>query len=154
MRVLQSQMNQAREMSITQRRYIRITFDASTSEMSLVREDTNTTTTTLSTIPLEGGVKIALVPGVPDTPDAFGNTAPASFTSATGTVLSATGTNAVVKFTPAGTLVDAAGRPANGSVFLAIPESVRSVRAVTVLGTTGRVRSYAWTGTAWKGEQG
>jgi hypothetical protein len=33
---------------------------------------------------------------------------------------------------------------------LAIPNIGESARAVTVLGSTGRVRGYRWNGTNWK----
>jgi prepilin-type N-terminal cleavage/methylation domain-containing protein len=153
MRVLLSQLNQAREMAITQRRYIRVTFDVANTQISVVREDTTTTTTTLSSVPFEGGMKFVLVSGVPDTPDHFNAslTAPTSFTSSGGTFPSASGATEVAKFTPDGTLIDWNGRTANLSVFVALSNTNnRSVRAVTVLGATGRVRAYGWNGVVWK----
>ncbi|HEV3058759.1 MAG TPA: type II secretion system protein [Vicinamibacterales bacterium] len=142
MRVVLSQMNQARQMAITQRRYMRVTF-TSPSTVNIVREDTTSTTTTLSSVPFEGGAKFGLVTGLPDTPDAFGKASSTYFTSAAGTVTT-------VKFAPDGTLVDSAGLTANGSVFTTLPNVVLSARAVTVLGSTGRVRGYRWDGSGWK----
>jgi hypothetical protein len=138
MRVVLAQMNQARQMAITQRRYIRVTFTAPNS-IQIIREDTPVTTTTLSTVRIEGGVEFGLISGVPDTPDAFGNSGAISFGSVTN-----------VKFTPEGTLVNQDGQSTNGSVFVAIPQNARSARAVTVLGSTGRIRGYRWDGTNWK----
>jgi hypothetical protein len=37
----------------------------------------------------------------------------------------------------------------NGTVYLAMPSSLLSARAVTVLGSTGRVRGYKWDGRRW-----
>jgi prepilin-type N-terminal cleavage/methylation domain-containing protein len=142
MRVVMTQMNQAREMAITQRRYMQVNF-AAPRTVAIVREDTTTTTTPLSAVPFEGGATFSLYAGLPDTPDAFGKSAATTFTSSAGTV-------AVVKFAPDGTLVDANGRTANGSVFLAIPNLILSSRAITVLGSTGRVRAYRWDGSGWK----
>jgi prepilin-type N-terminal cleavage/methylation domain-containing protein len=150
MRVVLSQMNQAREIAITQRRYVRVTFDAAANQVCIVREDTTSTTTTLALVPFEGAVKFSLITGLPDTPDAFGKTTATTFTSSSGTFASACGSTSVAKFTPDGTLVDWNGRTANGSVFLAIPNIGESARAVTVLGSTGRVRGYRWNGTTWK----
>ncbi len=150
MRVVLSQMNQARELAITQRHYIRVTFDTASHQISIVREDTTTTTTILSTVPFEGGAQFTLVTGVPDTPDAFGNSAATSFTSSSGSFASAAGSTSVAKFAPDGTLIDWNGATANGTVFTAVPHIGPSARAVTVLGSTGRVRGYRWDGTAWK----
>jgi hypothetical protein len=52
-------------------------------------------------------------------------------------------------FTTDGTLIDSNGSPVNGTVFLSIANVPKSARAVTVLGATGRVRGYRWTGLAW-----
>jgi prepilin-type N-terminal cleavage/methylation domain-containing protein len=142
MRVVMTTMNQAREMAITQRRYMQVNF-AAPRTINVVREDTTTTTTALSSVPFEGGATFALYSGLPDTPDAFGKSSSTYFTSSAGTVTT-------VKFAPDGTLVDANGRTANGSVFLSIPNLILSSRAVTVLGSTGRVRAYRWDGSGWK----
>jgi prepilin-type N-terminal cleavage/methylation domain-containing protein len=150
MRVVLSQMNQAREMSITQRRYMRVTFDSTANTVSVTREEvTGGTTTTLSTIPFEGGAVFMLSSGLPDTPDAFGKASATSFTSGEGTFASATGNTSVAKFAPDGTLVDWNGQSTNGTVFTALATSKLSARAVTVLGSTGRIRAYRWNGQAW-----
>ncbi len=137
MRVVLSQVNQARELAITERRFVRVAFTAP-NLVQVIREDTPTTTTTLSSVLLEGGVQFTLISGLPDTPDAFGNSAAVSFGSAVN-----------VKFTPDGDMVDQDGAGIDGSVFLAIPAQRQSARAVTVLGPTGRVRGYKWNGARW-----
>ena len=50
-----------------------------------------------------------------------------------------------------GTFVNLSGAYVNGTVFLGDTNVVATARAVTVLGTTGRVRSYHITsgGSAW-----
>ena len=138
MRVVLAQMNQARELAITQRHYMRVVFTAP-NQLQVVREDTLLTTTVLSTALIEGGVEYGLITGLPDTPDAFGQSAPISFGSATN-----------VKFAPDGTLVNQDGRTTNGSVFVEWQHIKLSARAVTVLGSTGRVRGYRWDGRNWK----
>lgn len=139
MRVVLSQLNQARELAIAQRRFMRVTF-TSPNLIRIIREDTTTTTTTLSNALMEGSVQFMLTSGQPDTPDAFGRT-----------------TNAVefgivdnIKFTPDGTLVNQDGQTTNGTVFIGIPSMPSSARAVTVLGSTGRVRGFRWFGSIWK----
>ena len=99
-------------------------------------------TTVLSTVFLEGGIQYSLVNGLPDTPDAFGIGAPIDFGVVTN-----------IKFTPDGTLVNPGRtvRHINGdSVFFAIPNLDLSARAITVLGSTGRIRAYRWNGRLWK----
>jgi prepilin-type N-terminal cleavage/methylation domain-containing protein len=150
MRVVLSTLNSAKQMAIAQRRYMRVTFDTSNTQISLIREDSPTTTTTLSVVIFEGNAKFQLLAGLPDTPDAFGNTAPTAFTnSVNGTFASATGSTSVIKFAPDGTLVDWNGNATNGSVFTAIPNANPSARAVTIMGTTGRVRGFKWDGKQW-----
>jgi hypothetical protein len=52
-------------------------------------------------------------------------------------------------FGPDGSFVDPTGVPVNGTVFLGVPGQVETARAVTVFGSTGRVRGYRWIGSAW-----
>jgi prepilin-type N-terminal cleavage/methylation domain-containing protein len=139
MRAVMSQLNQARELAITQRRNMRVVF-ASPGTVQIYREEVPGPSTTLvQTVPLEGGVRFMLTAGLPDTPDAFGSASALSFGAAT-----------ELKFAPDGTLVDQRGATLNGTVFLAVADLALSARAVTVLGSTGRVRGYRWDGQAWR----
>ena len=139
MRVLLSQMNSARELAITQRRNMRLSFTG-TSVVQIVREEVpGPTLTTLSAIPFESGLQFLTVAGLPDTPDVFGNATAVSFAAAT-----------EIKFTPNGTLVDQNGNLLNGTVFVALPGQKMSARAVTIFGSTGRVRGYRWDGNNWR----
>ena len=144
MRVVLSHVNTARELAISQRRYMRLNFIAP-NLVQVIREDTTTTTTILYSVVLEGGVTFTVPTMVPltDTPDGPSN----------GGVASANGINfgAVtnVKFAPDGTLVNQDGLTTNGTICLQIPASPLSARAVTVLGSTGRVRGYRWNGKLW-----
>lgn len=141
MRVVMAQMNSAREMAITQRRFMRVTF-GSGNQVQIIREEVTSpaTTTVLTSVLLEGGLTFDVVSGVPDvTQEPNGNSSAVSFGSAT-----------LYRFSPDGTFVDQAGRLLNGTVFVALPRQPRSERAVTVLGSTGRVRGYRWDGAQWK----
>ena len=77
-------------------------------------------------------------PGLPDTSDGFGAAGPVDLGGAT-----------TAFFVADGMLVDAAGTPVSGTVFLGVPDQPTTARAVTVFGGTGRVRGYSWSGTAW-----
>jgi hypothetical protein len=139
MRVAMSQMTQARELAITQRRFMRVNFDIPNNQVQIIREEApGNVLTTLSSVPFEGGVVYTLMAGLPDTPDLFGTAAAVDF-----------GNAPVIKFAPDGTLVNQAGANLNGSVFLALPNVKLSSRAVTVLGSTGRIRGYRWDGAKW-----
>jgi Tfp pilus assembly protein FimT len=139
MRMVLAQLNTAREMAITQRRNMEIQFVGNNS-LRIVRHDVPTGTTVLANVVLEGYVQYSLVRGLTDTPDAFGNSSAISFGSAQ-----------TIMFTSDGTLIDSNGFPINGTVFLSIGSMPESARAVTVLGSTGRVRGYRWHATAWSG---
>ncbi len=139
MRGVLSQLRTARELAISERRCMRVAF-IDTSAIRIVREEVpGPSTTTLSTIGLESGAVFSRVTGLPDTPEAFGATSAVDFGSVT-----------TIKFSPDGTLVDQDGNAVNGTVFISLPGAVRSARAVTVFGSTGRIRGYRWDGRAWK----
>jgi hypothetical protein len=73
-----------------------------------------------------------------DTPDQFGSSEALDFGSATG-----------MTFRPDGTLVGSSGNPVNGTILLGIAGHPEVARAVTILGATGRVRSYRWAKDQW-----
>jgi hypothetical protein len=76
--------------------------------------------------------------GVPDTPDAFGSATAVDF-----------GGKSPLIFQSDGTLADNLGSPVSGSVFIGQAGHPETARAVTLLGATGRVRGYLWTGSLW-----
>ena len=59
------------------------------------------------------------------------------------------GSAQTIAFNSDGMLIDGAGNPVNGTIFLMLPNVPGSLRAVTVLGSIGRVRGYRWNGTQW-----
>ena len=139
MRVVIAQVNQAREMAIAQRRNMQLTF-TSGNKVEVIRENwPGPTLTVLRSVYLESGAAFNLVSGIPDTPEAFGNSSAVYF-----------GTATTIKFGTDGMLLDQSGNPINGSVFVSLGQQARSFRAVTILGSTGRVRGYRWDGRAWK----
>ncbi len=139
MRVVMSEVTQARETAISQRRYVEVNF-INNSEVQLVRQEVPAAngTTVLADIPLEGGIVFTLLSGIGDTPDAFGATKAVDFGSATS-----------VMFNTDGMLIDNTGNTINGTVFMAMPSTPQSYRAVTILGSTGRIRGYRWDGGKW-----
>ena len=137
MRAVMAELNLARETAIAQRRYVTLNF-VGTNRLQIVRQDSATTTTTLNDVAFESGVQYQVNASIVDTPDTFGRSSATSFGNATG-----------VRFNTEGSLVDTGGSPVNGTIFLAIPSMTLSYRAVTVQGSTGRVRGYRWNGQVW-----
>jgi prepilin-type N-terminal cleavage/methylation domain-containing protein len=143
MRVVLSQLNYARENAITQRRNMKMVFDLG-NRVQVLREETDGTTTVLTTMLFESGSTFGqLVSG--DTPDTFGNSSTdgITFTGATGTPLQ-------IRFTPDGKFVNQDGATQNGTVLVGNPGDVLTARAVTVMGSTGRIRGYRWDGRNWQ----
>ena len=138
MRLVMSQLAQAREMAITQRRTMELKFvgGAGGNWLQVVRHEVpGTGTTTLSSVAFEGNVGYRLISSVTtDTPDGFGISGPLSF-----------GTATTFTFSSDGTFIDQSGNPLNGTVFLATANVLKSQRAVTIMGGTGRVRAFKWT---------
>jgi prepilin-type N-terminal cleavage/methylation domain-containing protein len=141
MRVVMTELTTAREMAVTQRRNMEVQFISGNGAnwVRIIRHEVpGIGTTVLRSVALESHATFSLIPGLPDTPDAFGRTAAIDF-----------GAAQTILFGTAGTLIDGNGNPLNGSVFLAINGVPLTARAVTVLGATGRVRGYKWYGGVW-----
>jgi Tfp pilus assembly protein FimT len=136
-----SQLREARNIAMTQRRQVQLQFVGNNQITVTVLEPVGTSPAT--TVTLDGGAQFILFGGMPDTPMAFGNNAATYFGGVSG---GPTG----MQFMSTGGLVDANGNPISGTVFLGIPGQPATARAVTVLGATGRVREYHWNGTAWQ----
>jgi len=143
------QIRQAREYSIENRRYVAVTFQTVGSQAQIVITQMNSQTANaganvvLSTVTLQYPVQFCVC-SMPDTPDAFGNGGAIYFEGDSG------GPAGGMWFQSDGELVDGTSlQPINGTVFLGITGSKNLSRAITVLGTTGRVRAYKSTGSAW-----
>jgi len=136
---------QAREYAITYRRYVQVTFpnyaaNGVNDQIRIIVRNSMTPNAgadvVLTTVSLSGNVSFQLEGGVPDTPDAFGNATAVNFGSVDG------GPPAGIYFQADGTFVNVNGINLNGTVFLGENSIVSTARAVTVLGPTGRIRSY------------
>ena len=142
-------LRQARETAVSERRNIVVSFILNAQgqeevDLYQVPEPANIVATVpFLKVPVQGSVLFALFPGAPDTPDNFGMGAPLYF----GGAAYAPGSN--VQFQSDGTFADANGNPINGSIFMSIAGYAPSSRAITILGTTGRIKSWTGTGKAW-----
>lgn len=130
-------VREARERGIAERRNYRIQF-SSTHQVQLIRSNVPTGTTTIKTDNLVNGAQFQLFTGLPDTPDGFGAAEAISFGSATS-----------LNFVSNGTFVDHTGSPLNGTVFVGVPGNSKTAHAVTILGATGKIQLYHWSGSQW-----
>jgi len=145
MRVVMAELNYARDVAVSQRRYVEIEF-VTENRLRVLRIDdlapedgVEVPPAVLQDLTLENGATFAMLDGVAlDTPDGFGLDNGAE-------------PDAVLRFTSDGMMVNDAGEPRNASLFVLVPGAPKSFRAVTVLGTTARVRGYRWHGDAWAG---
>lgn len=157
MRQMIDQLRQAREYSIANRRYVQVTFPtvvvAGVTQYQVVMTEMDSLTAgggainpVLSTVPIHAPAQYLVLSAI-DTPDGFCLGAPASAIEFKTT---AGGTPVSVLFQSDGQLVDGASyQPVNGTIFLGQPGKPTSARAITILGTTGRVRAWKGTGAAW-----
>ena len=135
-------LRSAREQAIAHRHAVQVQFVGSNqltvSEIWLVGTPPPAVTYTF-----EGGAQYMLMPGVPDTPMGFGNSAAVYFENLSGGP-------PVMEFSTTGAFIDGGNTFVNGTVFLGMPGVTQSARAVTVLGATGRVREYHYDGNQWQ----
>ncbi len=157
------QLRTARQIAITKRRNVLVTFTAP-NQIQLTVETLPGETPAAPIAPVflndgvPGGNTFYLYPGLPDTPMGFGNSTALDFAPATGGT-----TGLALLFSTSGCLVGTTAssgfntvgdnNPVNASIFTGIAGKSNTARAVTVMGSTGRVRSYSWTGTTWQEEQ-
>jgi prepilin-type N-terminal cleavage/methylation domain-containing protein len=134
-----SALRRAREMAISRRRNVQITF---TNPNQVVLDQINVPgpgTTAIETIHLEGRIQYNAF-GLMDTPDRFGNvTAVQVSGAAAGSPM----------FTSEGMFTDSNGDPANATITVGIPGQTSTANAVTILGATATIRQYRWDGSRW-----
>jgi prepilin-type N-terminal cleavage/methylation domain-containing protein len=155
MRQVLDQLRQAREYSLANRRYVQVTFptvatangpqyQVVTTELNTLTAGGGTVNPVLSTTAIQFPEQFYVYPGYVDTPDAYGNSGAIVFGGTIG------GPAAGMIFQSDGELVSAATlQPINGTVFLGVPGNPLSVRAITVLGSTGRVRGWKAADSRW-----
>lgn len=160
MGALIGQLRTAREMAISKRRNVLVQITAPNQiQLTVETLPGEAPANTLPPVYLNdnvgGGSQFYVFPGLPDTPMNFGNSQAINFVPASG---GAAGLS--IMFTTSGTLVGSTttsgyatvgnSNPVNASIFIGIPGHQNTARAITILGATGRVRSYFWTGQTWQ----
>jgi prepilin-type N-terminal cleavage/methylation domain-containing protein len=149
--VVVSQLRLARQLAITQRRYVQVTIDQTKTGPDLVQHvnyqilaaKNGGAVPTLNSAQLPINTSITIPSGITaDTPMLFGNCAAVC-------IASTSGGPTTMQFGPTGSFTDGANNPINGTIFLGTTGANNLGRAVTVMGGTGRIRTYSWTGSQW-----
>ena len=158
-------LHQARQLAISKRRNVVVTFTGTnTVGMAVQPLPTDPAPAPLQSVKLNNNVNGAsqfyLMPGLPNTPMAplgFGNTNAIDLEPVNGGAV-----GQAIMFTTSGSLVGAGGAapanyyavgnndPINATIFIGVAGVPTSARAITVVGATGRVRAYYWTGNSWQ----
>ena len=133
-----AQLRQGRQLAIAQRRSIQLNIgDRNT--IQLVRNEFPEGEVAISTVALNNGFEFTQFGEITDdTPDRFGSQSAVDFGGAS-----------ALTFLSDGTLVDDSGNPVNGTILVGLENHPETARAVTILGATGRIRGYRWTGDEW-----
>jgi hypothetical protein len=155
--VVVSQLRVARQLAITQRRIVQVWVDSAPEsdnryhvkyQIQSAGSQTTEVAGPIVSVPLPGQTQFVLETGVPDTPMGFGKTAAVYIGNPP-----VAGGPPIMQFNPTGTFTDNSGITLiYGTIFIGIPNQVPTARAVTILGGTGRVRSYSYVGgsTGWQ----
>ncbi|HEY2913654.1 MAG TPA: hypothetical protein VGK21_09870 [Candidatus Angelobacter sp.] len=134
------QLRFARQVAIDKRTVCRVDF-ATPGTISVTQAFADGTPVTTETITLPADVQYTIVTGMPKppaaTPDNLGNGNVAiDFDRVAG------GSGTTIFFQPDGSALDAAGRVNNGVIYVARPNELNGARAISLLGTTGRIRGW------------
>jgi type II secretory pathway pseudopilin PulG len=149
-------LREARETAISQRRSIAIKF-VGNNEIELfqmVVTGTGATATVVEatspfdTIILNGRSQFLTFKGETDTPDGY---VPGGLTVPDGIYAANVdgGPTGGMQFQSDGTFTNSTGNPINATFFIGVSGTNTAGRAATVLGNTGRVRGWYWTGGGW-----
>ena len=134
------QLRFARQTAIDKRTVCRVDFVAPRT-ISLTQAFADGTPQQAETLALPQDVAYTVVPGMPSLPD------PPPDNIGDGKVAIdfdqiAGGSGTTIYFQPDGSALDAAGRVNDGVIYVARPGELTGARAITVLGTTGRIRGW------------
>lgn len=135
---VESQLRIAQQDAVSQRRTFEVAFEAP-NQITISRVELSGALTAEPTYVLPFNATFQVYAGLPDTPDALGNSTPIDFTDINGGAGGDT-----LLFQSNGSVTDAAGNLVNGTVFLGVGTDSTTARAVTLYGITGIVHGYSY----------
>ncbi len=144
-----TQLDQARTEAMDQRRNFIVTFTG-TNQFTVQRQELDGSLTLMGDYSLPGAMEYYVWLSEPDTPDCF-----VMATCSAGTVLGNSpaldlGGGDQISFASDGTARNTANNQlVNATVFMGVPGSTTTARAVTVMGATSRVQGYRFNGSTW-----
>ncbi|MCU1256654.1 MAG: hypothetical protein JWM83_2953 [Candidatus Angelobacter sp.] len=135
-----NQLRFARQIAIDKRTVCRVDF-TTPGTVTVTQAFADGTAVQTETITLPSDVQYVVVAGMPAppnaTPDNIGNGKVAiDFDRVKA------GGGTTIYFQPDGSALDAAGLPNDGVIYVARPNELTGARAITLLGTTGRIRGW------------
>jgi prepilin-type N-terminal cleavage/methylation domain-containing protein len=139
------QARRARQLAIDGRRVHVVTFTAPRT-IRIQRVKPDTTLELVEDVNLQNDIEFRAETGIPtasaDTPDRFGTGS---------TAIDFNGSNKIY-FQPDGSALDASGAINNGVIYLARPGQLDTARAMTLYGSTGRIKGWnlKQVGGSWK----
>lgn len=145
-----SQLRVARQLAITQRRTVQVWIDSTPESDNRYHvkyqvqpaPQTNEVAGPLVSVPLPGATQFVIEAGVPDTPMNFGKSSAVYIGNPP-----VNGGPPIMQFNSTGTFTDNTGATLlYGTIFIGVPNQPGTARAVTIMGGTGRVRSYTYVG--------
>jgi prepilin-type N-terminal cleavage/methylation domain-containing protein len=157
MAALVSQLRTGREFAIANRRNVQVTFtQPNRIDLTVLYLPGEVAGPPIPPVILNGGMTggaTFATLGLQDLPNGFGNSSGINYqpSSASGGNLMFTSSGALVwTLQTTGLATVGNNNLANLSIFLGLTGRPGTGRAVSVFGGTGRVRTYFWTGSAWK----
>jgi prepilin-type N-terminal cleavage/methylation domain-containing protein len=143
MQLLEAGLRQAREVSVDQRRSVQVTFQGTSEFVGVVQGIGSGANTTLYDYFLPEGFVYVVFPTIGDTPDGYGNSAAVTYNCPNNTL------PCTITFQSDGSVLDGGGGYSNGSIFIGITGHPTNARAVTILSSTGKIKGWHYTGSAW-----
>lgn len=132
------------DIAISERRNFQLVIPAVTppNQIGLERLEVGGTVTALPVTTLPGPAQFGLDPSITTAPE----TGLIQSTCSSGLCFGGTLTQT---WQPDGTFVQTNGQTLTAVVYIMVPGQPSAQRAFTILGSTGRIRTYRWTGTQW-----
>ena len=131
------EMGRARQLSVDRRRDIRVTLATPRNITTAQRADSDWTQ--VSQVELPGDMEFRIGSGVSDGPSDYGILDPINLCG-----------QDFVYFLPDGSAIDSTGQICSGVVYLARADEMETSRAVTLFGSTGKMKRWRYVEGLWE----